>query len=94
MNTNSGTATAGPYGMTNKSTCRFLAAEVVCSPEKQGEDDTDQDAGGERKVYGPSAAAPGEVARETAEGKMEATEAEDDEASYDQNQAKEDEGAA
>jgi hypothetical protein len=48
--------------------CRYcnadnvLAAEVVYGPHKEGEDYAEEDAGGEGKVDGPSAAAPGEVA--------------------------------
>jgi hypothetical protein len=71
-----------------------LAAEVVYGPHNDGEDDAEEDAGGEGKVDGPSAAAPGEVAGETAEREMEAAEAEDDQAGDDEKNAEEDEGAA
>jgi hypothetical protein len=67
---------------------------VVYGPHDEGEDDAEEDAGGYGKVDGPSAAAPGEVAGETAEREMETAEAEDDQASGDEKNAEEDEGAA
>jgi hypothetical protein len=66
---------------------------MVDGPQQQAEDDAEQDAGCEGKGDRPSAPTPGEVARETAQREIQASEAKDHEAGDDQQQAQKEERA-
>jgi hypothetical protein len=60
---------------------------MVDGPQQQAEDDAKQNAGCKGKGDRPSPTAPGEVAWETAEREMQASEAKNHEAGDDQQQA-------
>lgn len=54
-------------------------------PEDQAEDDTEEDRGGEREGDGPATTLPGEVAGQTAEGKVEPAEDDEEETCEDED---------
>ena len=72
----------------------MLAAEVVDHPEKEAEQDTQDQAGNDGKRYRPAAAAPVEIAGETAERNVQAIEAKHDETGNQEQKSEEDKNAA
>jgi hypothetical protein len=68
-----------------------LAAEVIDKPENKAQDHAEQDGGSQGKGEAPSAASPGEIPGETADGDIEPVEADEDDADDDEKEAKRDE---